>query len=91
MIDTRSSMAPRASRLTTISSTGDRPEFDCLLDLCGPAQSEMLFLLSKVCEVGADLHPQGGAEMAFCEGNLQGTQPKDRASSVSPRSWTKRA
>ena len=43
----------------------------------------------KVCAVGAGLHPQGGAEagadMAFCEGNLQGTQPKVRASSVSPR------
>jgi len=44
---------------------------------------------AKVCGVGAGLHPQGdaegGAEVAVCEGNSQGTQPKDRASSVSPR------
>ena len=28
---------------------------------------------------------RGGAEMAVCESNLSGTQPNDRASSVSPR------
>ena len=46
-------------------------------------------MLTKVCEGGAGLHPQGGAEggakVAVCEGNSQGSQPKDRASSVSPR------
>lgn len=50
---------------------------------------------TKVGGVGACLHPwgsaEGGAEMAFYEDNLQSTQPKDRASSVSPRYWTKRA
>ena len=49
--------------------------------------SRMTF--SKVCEGGAGLHPQGGAgggaEVAVCEGNSRGSQPKDRASSVSPR------
>ena len=45
--------------------------------------------VGNVCGVGAGLHPQGsaegGAEVAVCEGNSQGTQPGDRASSVSPR------
>jgi len=44
---------------------------------------------AKVCEGGAGLHPQGsaegGAKVAVREGNSQGSQPKDRASSVSPR------
>ena len=48
---------------------------------------------TKVCGVGAGLHPQGsvegGAEVAVCEDNLQGSQPKDRASSVSPRYYLK--
>ena len=47
----------------------------------------------KVCGVGAGLRPQGsaerGAEMVFREGNLQGMQPNDRASSVSPRYYLK--
>ena len=38
---------------------------------------------------GAGLHSRGSAEgdaeVTVCEGNLQGMQPKDRASSVSPR------
>jgi hypothetical protein len=46
---------------------------------------------AKVCEGGAGLHPQGsaegGAKVAVREGNSQGSQPKDRASSVSPRYW----
>ena len=37
----------------------------------------------KVCEGGAGLHPQGGAEggaeVAVREGNSLGSQPKDRA------------
>lgn len=47
---------------------------------------------SKVCEGGAGVHPQGGAEggarVAVCEGNSRGSQPKDRASSVFPRYGT---
>lgn len=44
---------------------------------------------TKVGGVRAGLHSQGsaqgGAEMVICEGSLKGMQPKDRASSVSPR------
>jgi hypothetical protein len=44
---------------------------------------------AKVRKGLAGLHPhggaEGGAEMAVCEGNSQGTQPGERASSVSPR------
>jgi len=40
-------------------------------------------------KVGAGLHSRGsalgGAEVAICEGNSRGSQPKDRASSVCPR------
>jgi len=42
-----------------------------------------------VCEGGAGVHPQGGAEggaeVTVCEGNSRGSQPSDRASSLSPR------
>ena len=41
--------------------------------------------VAKVGGGGAGLHPQGGAEMAVCEGNSRGSQPGDRASSDSPR------
>jgi hypothetical protein len=47
----------------------------------------------KVCGVGAGLHLQGsaagGAELTIREESLLGTQPKDRASSVSPRYYLK--
>ena len=60
-----------------------------------PSPWGYIFVSLKVCGVGAGLHSQGGAEggakVAVCEGNSQGTLPKDRASSVSPRYWTKRA
>ncbi len=60
---------------------------------CDFTESEMMYAITNVCGVGAGLHPQGsaegGAEVAVCEGNSQGTQPGDRASSVSPRYLSK--
>ena len=44
---------------------------------------------AKVCEGGASLHPQGGAEggakVTFCEGIVRCTQPDDLSLSLSPR------
>ena len=54
-----------------------------------------MILVAKVCEGGAGVHPlggaEGGAEVTVCEGNSRGSQPKDRASSVSPRYQSERS
>ena len=72
--------SPWPAMLSTNVRVGEACDFTTICDT------------AKVCEGGAGLHPlrgaEGGAKVAVCEGNSQGTQPKDRASSVSPRYLT---